>query len=250
MALFRHRDTGSIFPSVERVGYLLGHPSRRWTQRLLQQLRDLGILVPQQDTRGGRGRTIRYSFDASALPERPPFKRRRENRGVQTAVSAEGNGGVQSAVYAPEKGGVQDQKGGVQIQKGGVQIPKGRRVRRRISKEISKERSVKRDTNQLEVVPPAVLVPTSKNITPLRGNFSDEDEDENPEGDAMPDDPTTTPLRDPGRPLSDDELLRRRRNEWRGKSDANPIDVTNLRADAERIAAEARRRKTGSDDER
>lgn len=273
MVLFRNTTTGLIFPSVARVAYLLGQSKRR-TQQLLGRLRKLRVLIPQQHLRGGRGRTVRYAYDGAALPEGSPFKRRstdhpfdREKGDPPITLSA-----AERVIPAVRKGEIHGtERVKSTVRKGDPQITRSYLDR-------SVERSVERDRSEAERAPQACAdagasAPAgtySEDLDPpLRGFENDADEDENPE-DENPEDPPedddrkaaemkkpdeqrpapTDRLRDPGRPLSDDEQLRRRRTEWREKSDAAPINLTNLRADAERIAAEIRRRKTGSDEER
>src|SRR5215467_13559890 len=50
-------------------------------RRQLSLLRDLQILVPVTDLKGGFHRTVRYRLDVAALPPRAAFKHGRQRQG-------------------------------------------------------------------------------------------------------------------------------------------------------------------------
>jgi hypothetical protein len=78
MALFGNDAGDRIYPGVDRVAHLLGVKPRS-VRRQLSALRQLGVLMPQSETtggrlEGGRGRSVVYHLDADALPSRPSYK--------------------------------------------------------------------------------------------------------------------------------------------------------------------------------
>jgi hypothetical protein len=81
MALFGNEDGERIYPSVDRLAFMLGK-TRRSIEKQLSKLRADHVLVPVDSTAGGRlpggrGRSVMYFLDVNALPARPPFQPRR-----------------------------------------------------------------------------------------------------------------------------------------------------------------------------
>ena len=74
LANFGKDDGTSIFPSVEYLCWLLKR-SRRYVQRGLSTLKELGVLIPVSSVHGGRGKTTVYFMNVAALPTRPPWSR-------------------------------------------------------------------------------------------------------------------------------------------------------------------------------
>ena len=81
MALFGNDQGEKIFPSVDRVAFLLG-VTRRSAERSLARLRELGVLLQCSGFKGGRrpggfGQTVLYRLNVDALPRRSGFEPRR-----------------------------------------------------------------------------------------------------------------------------------------------------------------------------
>ena len=66
LANFAADDGTSIYPSVQTLAKMAGKGPRS-IKSDLRALRDLGVLVPDDNLRGGRRRTTRYSMNLSAL---------------------------------------------------------------------------------------------------------------------------------------------------------------------------------------
>jgi hypothetical protein len=72
LALFADAHGGSIYPSLARVGWLIGK-SERQVRSDIAALVDCGVLIELTPRQGGRGRTTLFRLDATALPKREPF---------------------------------------------------------------------------------------------------------------------------------------------------------------------------------
>jgi biotin operon repressor len=77
LALFGNDAGERIYPSVARVAHLAGK-SRRAVEKQMARLRSMGVLVPITGEHGGRlpggrGRSVLYSLDVEALPQRSTF---------------------------------------------------------------------------------------------------------------------------------------------------------------------------------
>jgi hypothetical protein len=97
-----------IYPSVDLVAWKTG-TSYRTVQRAVGTLRRLGVLVPQGNARGGRGRSTRYRFVAAKLPSRPAWVPSGRQKGRQhcVAVSRRQKGdtqGTKRATNGAQKG--------------------------------------------------------------------------------------------------------------------------------------------------
>jgi hypothetical protein len=80
MALFGNDAGERIYPSVDRLAYLMGL-TRRTVERQLSELRAIGVLVPESSISGGRlpggrGRSVLYRLNVEALPTRNGFEPR------------------------------------------------------------------------------------------------------------------------------------------------------------------------------
>jgi hypothetical protein len=226
MAMFcRNTEGTAIYPGVEHVAYMLSrHP--RHVQRLLRQLEERAVLVPEPETRrggrlpNGRGRSTVYQLNVDALPARPAYQPGKGD--VDVTVKGDADVTVEGVTPASRTVTSTSFNGDVHVPNGDVHVTRS-------------ERGTEKSTEKEE---------------PLRGIFSDEGEDEDQPEEQTAEVATMTkdPLPDPPRPLSDDEQLRRRREEW--KQNRTTLDIKQLQDEARRLADEARRKKAEGDDER
>lgn len=72
LASFADANGERIFPSLARVGWLIGK-SERQVRSDVAALVGMGVLVEVTPRTGGRGRSTVYRLGVDALPQRPPF---------------------------------------------------------------------------------------------------------------------------------------------------------------------------------
>ena len=101
MALHGNKAGESIYPGIDRLQKMLGHKWRRTTERQLQELRRIGLLVTDTNSPGGRlpggrGRSTVYAMNVSALPQ-SSLEPRSVDRGLEV-----GNLGVETGVPQEE----------------------------------------------------------------------------------------------------------------------------------------------------
>ena len=104
LALFADQDGGNVYPSIDRLVFMVGG-SRRTVERGISRLRTLGVIIPITSTaggrmRGGRGRPVHYQIDSSALPSRAAYKPRHTRRGI-TGENPDTSDGVYARAENP-----------------------------------------------------------------------------------------------------------------------------------------------------
>jgi len=85
LALFADDDGNRIYPSVTRVGFLVGKSPRRVTADLTKLI-ERRVLIPVSGRTGGRGQATVYRLDTKGLPWRAPYvppEPRRARQGLE-----------------------------------------------------------------------------------------------------------------------------------------------------------------------
>lgn len=73
LADFANDNGESVFPSQEYMAWKVSKDARS-VRRALARLKELGVLVALSGTGGGRGITVHWRIEESALPAREPFR--------------------------------------------------------------------------------------------------------------------------------------------------------------------------------